>query len=145
LDPLAVRCRLFRVPLYHPAQEGKDLHLYVLGTTESFQGHQQRRTPNSEHGAVCYNAFKALLATKDYTMCGVFHGRWCSSKHEDVFARGDLKQDVLWRFNVPWSERTKVLKLLDSYNLNAFSLFDSEESLMETLALRELEFREKNV
>jgi len=35
----------------------------------------------------------------------------------------------------------KVLKILDSYNLNAFSLFGSEESLMETLAARELDLR----
>jgi hypothetical protein len=33
-----------------------------------------------------------------------------------------------------------VLKTLDTYNLNAFSLFDSEESLMETMALRTLQF-----
>ncbi len=40
------------------------------------------------------------------------------------------------------SDRTaKVQKMLDSYNLNAFSLFGSEESLMETMALRELHFR----
>jgi hypothetical protein len=37
----------------------------------------------------------------------------------------------------------KVLKMLDKYNLNAFSLFESEESLMETLAVREMEFTAK--
>ena len=49
-------------------------------------------------------------------------------------------QDVLWKFNIPWSERMRVLRLLDAYNLNAFSLFESEECLMETLAIREMEF-----
>jgi hypothetical protein len=53
-------------------------------------------------------------------------------------------QDLLWKFNIPTSERLKVLKFLDAHNLNAFSLFGSEESLMETMALRELEFREKD-
>lgn len=76
-------------------------------------------------------------------MCGVFHDEWHFDKHEDVFARPTPDQDVLWRFNVPGTERTKVLRLLESHNLNAFSLFGSEESLMETLALRELEWRDR--
>ena len=76
-------------------------------------------------------------------MCLVFDSEWRFGNHEDVFARSNPRQDVLWRFDIPWTERLKVLKLLDSYNLNAFSLFDSEESLMETLALRELDFPER--
>lgn len=78
------------------------------------------------------------LQQSEYTMCGVFREKWHFAEHEDVMARADPKQDVLWRFNIPGTERLKVLRLLDSYNLNAFSLFGSEESLMETLALREL-------
>ena len=47
--------------------------------------------------------------------------------------------DVIWKFNLPATERLKVLKLLDRSNINAFSLFQSEESLMETMAFRELD------
>jgi hypothetical protein len=61
-----------------------------------------------------------------------------------VFARNASGQNLLWKFNIPWTERLKVLKLLDDYNLNAFSLFDSEEALTETMALRELEFRNED-
>lgn len=74
-------------------------------------------------------------------MCGVFHAKWNFARHGDVFARSDRDQDLLWRFNIPSSERRKVLRLLDSHNLNAFSLFGSEESLIETLAFRELDLR----
>jgi len=83
-------------------------------------------------------------------MCAVFKvgdqlNEWRFAKHEDVFGRGDIRgdirQDVLWKFSIPWTERVKVLKLLDDYNLNAFSLFESDESLMETLAVREMEFK----
>src|SRR5450432_3393111 len=81
-----------------------------------------------------------FLQQSDYTMCAVFGSEWRFGKHEDVLALDDPNQDVLWRFNIPWTERLKVLRLLDSYNLNAYSLFDSEETLMETLALRELDF-----
>jgi hypothetical protein len=70
-------------------------------------------------------------------LCGIFDNEWRFAKHEDVFVNINPNQDVLWRLNIPWTQRLKVLKLLDSYNLNAFSLFGSEESLMETLAFRE--------
>lgn len=41
------------------------------------------------------------------------------------------------------SSRHKVLKLLDDYDLKVFSLFESAESLRETLAVRAREFRAK--
>lgn len=66
---------------------------------------------------------------------------WCFVPHEGVFERSDPDDpnvDILWDFNLPATERLKVLSLLDRFNLNAFSLFGSEESLMETMAFREL-------
>jgi hypothetical protein len=42
----------------------------------------------------------------------------------------------LYKFNIPAAERGNVLKSLDEYNLNPFSLFGSEESLIKTLAFR---------
>jgi hypothetical protein len=64
-------------------------------------------------------------------------------RHDAVFEQSKRGQDLLWKFNIPTSERVKVLKLLDAHNLqagaleaakaNAFSLFGSEESLMETI------------
>lgn len=55
-----------------------------------------------------------------------------------------LQQGLCWKFTIPVTERTKVLKRLDEYNLNAFSLFESEESLMETLAVREFSFQKES-
>jgi len=66
--------------------------------------------------------------------------QWYFERHERVFQRGEEHQDFLWKFSIPWTERLHVLRLLDEYNLNAFSLFESQESLMETLAVRALEF-----
>jgi len=54
-----------------------------------------------------------------------------------VFIHARPGQDALWKFNIPSTERIKVLKLLDEYTLNAFSLFDSDESLLETMWIRE--------
>jgi predicted MPP superfamily phosphohydrolase len=46
------------------------------------------------------------------------------------------EQDLLWKFVIPAGERKKVLRVLERSNINAYSLFGSEESLMETIAVR---------
>jgi hypothetical protein len=84
-----------------------------------------------------------FLQQSQYTICIIHDGEWRYAPHEKAFARCDPNQDVLWKFNIPSSERLKVLKLLDGYNINALSLFGSEESLMETMALREIHLRDK--
>lgn len=74
----------------------------------------------------------------DYTICGARDsvGNWYFESHESAIgARG--RQDLVWKFNLPSSERVGILRLLDDHNLNAFSLFDSEESLLEMLWVRE--------
>jgi hypothetical protein len=82
----------------------------------------------------------------DYTICGdYFKDGWRYSPHDRVFAREAPDQDVLWKFNIPASERLDVLRRLNDFNLNAFSLFDSEESLMETMWLRERVLKSKRV
>jgi hypothetical protein len=74
----------------------------------------------------------------DYTICAVFDETrgWLFHRHDPVFWNRS-KQDYLWKFDLPSTERISILKSLDQYNLNAFSLFDSQETLLETLWLRE--------
>ena len=86
-----------------------------------------------------------FIQQSQYTICILRDGEWRYVPHEKAFARNDQSQDVLWKFNIPYSERLKVLKLLDGYNINALSLFGSTESLMETMALREIEFRDREL
>ena len=77
-----------------------------------------------------------------YTICTIHRdGEHAYAHHEDAFAGNREDQDELWKFNIPASEREKVLKRLEQYNITAFSLFGSEERLMETLSFRELLFR----
>ena len=80
----------------------------------------------------------------DYTVCGTFDESygWRFDSHEAVFERPSRTQDFLWKFDIPSSERSKVLRALNDYNLNAYSLFGSEESLLETMWLREYVFKE---
>jgi hypothetical protein len=75
----------------------------------------------------------------EYTVCmverqdGIFYAR-----HQDVFSRNTDDQDLLWKFNVPTSERHKILRKLIRMNVNAFSLFGSEESLLEDIATADI-------
>ena len=64
------------------------------------------------------------------------NGRIYFANHEDV--KQHEEQDVLIKYDIPVSEQQKVLRKLDSMNITAYSLFNSETSLMETLALREI-------
>ncbi len=44
-----------------------------------------------------------------------------------------VDQDVLIKINIPRSERVEALTYLDSIEINRFSLFQTEDSLMKTL------------
>ncbi len=83
-----------------------------------------------------------FLQQSRYTLCVKFDAQqgWSFAPHESVFARGSERQDLLYKFIIPARERMKVLKILDTYNLNAFSLLDSEEALLKTMALRHIGF-----
>jgi FRG domain len=90
-----------------------------------------------------------FIQHSQYTICiirdGISNGEWRYAPHEEAFARNDQNQDLLWKFNIPYCERLKVLKILNGYNLNALSLFGSKESLMETMALREIHLRDREL
>jgi hypothetical protein len=43
---------------------------------------------------------------------------------------------------IPATEHTKVPRLLDEFNPNAYPLFGSEDSLIETPAVREIDLRQ---
>lgn len=58
--------------------------------------------------------------------------------HEEAFSKSVCdSQDLLWKYTIPGSERMQALAYLQQHNLTAYSLFGSEESLMESLAIRE--------
>ena len=76
----------------------------------------------------------------EYTICKKQSSEtslYCN--HEEAFAKDDRGQDILTKYVIPRSERRKFLERLDLMNVNAYSLFGSEESLMETLAYRAIE------
>jgi len=81
--------------------------------------------------------YKHYLQQSEYTICVKVQGTEIHfADYEDV--KDKEEQEVLIKYNIPVSEQQKVLGQLDSMNITAYSLFGSEPSLMETLALREI-------
>jgi FRG domain len=78
-----------------------------------------------------------------YTISASFEtGEWQYTPYEQSPMSYELTlQDKLYKFTLPTKERPRVLAILDSMNVNAFSLFGSEDALAETLALRELDLK----
>jgi len=68
------------------------------------------------------------------------------ASHEDPYVVGtgedtDPYGEDLIKFIIPSSERITALHSLDAYNINAYSLIGTEESLLETLFLRDYKMR----
>jgi hypothetical protein len=67
---------------------------------------------------------------------------FCS--HHEIFDKSrkgyETPQDLLIKVTIPASERGKALNELDSdYNINHFTLFQTEDSLIKTLGIRNFE------
>ena len=80
-----------------------------------------------------------FLQQSEYTVAARFiEGSWQLVKFDSFFEVSDDTQDKLLKLTAPASDRIDVLKQLDTYNLNEFSLFQTEEALLSTIAIREL-------
>jgi len=82
----------------------------------------------------------------EYTICKKAAGSsYIYSNHEEAFHINEIKdgirQEILIKYLITRSERSKVLSKLDFMNINSYSLFINEESLMETLAYQEIEIK----
>jgi FRG domain len=75
----------------------------------------------------------------EYTACiAKIDENWCFHPHEAAIGSASDHQDRLEKVLIPANLRRKLLRKLDGMNINAFSLFSTEEALMQTLAFREL-------
>ena len=81
-----------------------------------------------------------VLQQSQYTICVELDDKYnpIYANHEGVFTRSDTRQDQLWKFNVPSNERNKALKSLNSMNINSYSLFGSEDSLVDAISTNEI-------
>lgn len=103
------------------------LHPY----TKSHRRHFQQQS----YYSVCY---QPLEESKDFEFVN----------HENVFMENqefsnkELGQDIFFKINIPKTEQFKALEELNDYNINEYNLMQSEDSLMKTIALREIKMQE---
>jgi hypothetical protein len=77
-----------------------------------------------------------------YTICRVLRNGWHGyASHEEVLRKGDTHQDVLKKYRIPASQRDRFLEGLSLMNISAYTLFGTEDSLMETLAYKAIAAR----
>lgn len=87
-----------------------------------------------------------FLQQSQYTFCTEINDDMVYyTKHQNVVEQNNQHQDLLWKFTIPVSERRSFLARLNRMNINAFSLFGSEDSLVETIAISEIYVRERDI
>jgi hypothetical protein len=87
-----------------------------------------------------------FLQQSQYTFCTEIDGSTIYyTKHQKVVSRNNQQQDLVWKFCIPVSERRSFLVHLNKMNINAFSLFGSEDSLVETIATSEIYVRGRDL
>lgn len=84
-----------------------------------------------------------------YTICvknygetqgfGKYEEAVSASEKLSCYNGGKHRQDSLIKYTIPFSERNKVLRQLYKMNITHVSLFETEEALIKTLAIREME------
>ncbi len=78
----------------------------------------------------------------EYTYCRKKVGEdWYYSGHEKALNKSSGDQDILQKYLLPACIRSEVLAELDSMNINAYTLYGSEEGLAEMLANREYRYK----
>lgn len=62
---------------------------------------------------------------------------FCS--HHEIFDNPEINQDALIKIIIPIASRKIALKELNDYNINHFTLFQSEDSLIKTLSMKDFD------
>ncbi len=62
--------------------------------------------------------------------------------HENVFNKDDPRQDVLIKVVLPIKKRKEALVRLNDYNINHFTLFQSEDSLIKALETKRFDIQD---
>lgn len=85
---------------------------------------------------------KYTICVKNYGVTqgfGKYEEAFSASEQLNCYDGGKHRQDSLIKYAIPSSERKKVLRQLDKMNITYVSLFETEDALIETLALREMQ------
>ena len=96
-------------------------------------------------GSVFRTHRRHFLQQATYTVCTEVKGELDQRSphvfvpHERVRKMASDRQDIVIKIDISRTKRVDFLSRLNESNINEFSLFQSEEALMKTLAFREIE------
>ena len=116
---------------------GKADSVAIYSYMESWESHGPYTTQIYPVYAHSRNNKRHYLQQSVYSIClketnGFLH----FSDHEDPSLIDDNGGAYISRVTIPASERAIALHSLDAHNINAYSLFGTEESLLETMFVR---------
>lgn len=78
-----------------------------------------------------------FLQQGEYTVAVEFkNGSWSFAEHHEAINLGQGEQDRLIKVTLPAGMRAEVMRRLDRFNINAFSLMQSDDALVQTIATR---------
>lgn len=87
-----------------------------------------------------------FLQQSQYTFCTeIDNNEVCYTQHQKVVTCNEPQQDLIWKFVLPIGERRRALAQLNRMNINAFSLFGTEDSLAETIATSDIYVRGRDI
>lgn len=111
---------------------GSDAHLFVVG--QYLRTHPRHYLQQSRY-SLCVQLTVEQRGNDPYI-------DYKFLPHNQVLAKS-LNDDLIVKIFIPASERRRALMELDSMNLNPYSLYGSEESLIRTIARREMLFKKE--
>jgi len=78
-----------------------------------------------------------------YTVATKWDGKKrCFCPHEDILSRRETNQDLLIKITLPSSARKEALTELSDYNINPFTLFQTEDALIRTMELKQFDLED---
>ena len=120
----------------NPPSDAEHVSVYVFWEYSRGEKASDRNKPEIHGlGPNVRSHRRHFLQQSRYTICTAQSGdNWVYARHEDVVAREEAGQNLLWKISIPVSARVEFLQKLHKMNINSFSLFATEDSLLATLA-----------
>lgn len=122
-----------------PKSENVAIYLYIESIAH--EGGSSNRSNIRTLGRFMTVDKRHILQQSDYTVCIKPNGDQSMfvDHAQAIQENGRGRQDIIYKFVLPASQRSIVCLELDQFNINAYWLFGNEESLMKKLASEQFE------